>query len=135
MRSLLIAILMGGIMVLAFSCATVQTKPLASGELRLLSINTLGMTEIRVNVPFEVKISFEADGEPEIRTASFYWGGDGPHCFKVMDVNYGSPRTIKVKLVLTRPGYHGLESYVVYTREGKGQPTNVVSTNIRVLQQ
>lgn len=135
MRFILITTLMGGIMVLSSSCATVQTRPLLSGELRLLSMNALGGPEIRVNVPFEVKISFEADGEPEIRTACFYWGGDGPQCFKVMDVNYGSPRTIKVKLVLTRSGYHGLESYVVYTREGKGQPTNVVSTNIRVLQQ
>ena len=134
MRSILISILMAGIMLLVSSCATVPTKPLISGELRLLSISTTEMTEIKRNVLFEVKINFEADGKPEIRTACFYWGGDGPHCFKVTDVDYGSPGTIKVKLTVTRPGSHALESYVVYTREGKGQPTNVVSTNLRVLQ-
>jgi|GEM_PF-126807 hypothetical protein len=133
MRSILITLLMGEIMLLVSSCATVPTKPLAPGELRLLSMDISQRSEIKMDVPFEVKINFEADGEPEIRTACFYWAGDGPYCFKVMDVNYGSPGTIKVKLLITRSGYFGLESYVVYTREGKGQPTNVVSFNIRVL--
>lgn len=134
MRSILVTVLMGGIMLLISSCATVPTKPLASGELRLLSISTTERTEIKRNVPFEVKINFEADSEPEIRSACFYWGGDGPHCFRVTDVNYGSPGTIKLKLTLTRPGSYALESYIVYTREGKGQPTNIVSTNLKVLQ-
>jgi hypothetical protein len=44
-----------------------------------------------------------------------------------MDVNYGSPGTIKVKLTVTRPRSYALESYVVYTQEGKGRPTNAVS--------
>jgi hypothetical protein len=134
MKSILVTVLMGGIMLLVFSCATVPTKPLSSGELRLLSINTPERMEIKMNVPFEVKINFEADGEPKIRTACFYWAGDGPHCFKVTDVNYGSPGTVKVKLTPTRSGSYTLESYVVYTQEGKGRPTNVVSFNIRVLQ-
>lgn len=134
MRSILVTVLMGGIMLLISSCATVPTKPLASGELRLLSISTTERTEIKRNVPFDVKINFEADSEPEIRSACFYWGGDGPHCFRVTDVNYGSPGTIKLKLTLTRPGSYALESYIVYTREGKGQPTNIVSTNLKVLQ-
>jgi hypothetical protein len=134
MRFILITILTGGIMLLVSSCVTVPTKPLASGELRLLSINTPERMEIKRNVPFEVEINFEADGEPNIRNVCFYWGGDGPHCFKVTDVNYGSPGTIKVKLTVTIPGSYALESYVVYTREGKGQPTNIVSTNLRVLQ-
>jgi hypothetical protein len=134
MRSILVTVLMGGIMLLVSSCATVPTKPLGSGELRLVTIETPKRLEIRKNVPFEVKIDFEADGEPTIRNACFYWGGDGPHCFKVTDVNYGSPGTIKVKLTVTKPGSYALESYVVYTREGKGQPSNVVSTNLRVLE-
>ena len=62
--------------------------------------------EIKIHVLFEVKINFWADGKPEIKTACFYWGGDGPHCFKVTDVGYGSPGTIKVKLTVTRPGSH-----------------------------
>ncbi len=134
MRSILRFNLIGGMILLASACATVPTKPLASGELRLLSISTTEVMEIKRNALFEVKIIFEADGKPEIRNACFYWGGDGPHCFKVMDVVYGSPGTIKVKLTVTRPGSHALESYVVYTREGKGQPSNIVSTNLRVLQ-
>jgi hypothetical protein len=134
MRSVLVTLLMGAIVLLVSSCVTVPNKPLGSGELRLLSINTPERMEIKRNVPFEVKINFEADGEPEIRNACFYWAGDGPHCFKVTDVNYGLPGTIKLMLTVTRPGSYALESYVVYTREGKGQPTNVVSTNLKVLQ-
>ena len=134
MRCILISLLIGGIILLVSSCATVPTKPLASGELRLLSIGTTERMEIKRNIPFEVKINFESDSKPEIRSACFYWGGDGPYCFKVRDVDYGSPGTIKVKLTVTRSGYHALESYVVYTREGKVQATNIVSTNLRVLQ-
>jgi len=134
MRSILIAILMGGTILICSSCATVPTKPLAPGELRLLSMATLERLEIKVKVPFEVSINFEADGEPEIRNACFFWAGDGPHCFNVTDVNYGSPKTIKVKLAVTKPGYYVLDGYVVYNREGKGGPTNIVSFNIRVLQ-
>jgi hypothetical protein len=131
----LIGVLMGVVIILIVSsCATAPVKPLASGELRLLSMATPQRLEIKVNVPFEVNINFEADGEPEIRNACFYWAGDGPHCFKVTDVNYGSPKTINVKLAVTRPGSCTLDSYVVYTREGKGRPTNVVSFNIKVLQ-
>jgi hypothetical protein len=133
MRFILVTVLMGGIMLLVSSCATVPTKPLASGELILLSISTAERMEIRRNVPFEAKINFEADGEPEIRAVCFYWAGDGPHCYKVMDVNYGSPGTIMVKLTITRPGSYALESYAVYTRNGKGQPTNIVTTDLRVL--
>jgi hypothetical protein len=115
------------------SCVTAP-KPLGLGELRLLSLNAPERMEIKRNIPFEVKINFEADSEPEIRNVCFYWAGDGPHCSKVTDLNYGSPGTIKVKITVTRPGSYVLESYVVYTRDGKGQPTNVVSTNVRVLE-
>jgi hypothetical protein len=39
MRSIWIAILMGGVVILSISsCATVSREPIASGELRLLSI-------------------------------------------------------------------------------------------------
>jgi len=134
MRSIFVTALMAGFMVFISSCVTVPPQPLASGELRLLSITTAERLEIRRNVPFEAIINFEADGEPEIRSACFYWGGDGPHCFKVTDVNYGPPGAIKIKLTPTKPGSYALESYVVYTRNGKGQPTNIVFTDLRVLQ-
>jgi len=50
MRSTLIAILVGGVVILSISsCATVPTEPLASGELRLLSIRVPMNEDIRVN--------------------------------------------------------------------------------------
>jgi len=132
MRSMFITILMNGIMLLVLSCATVPTEPLASGELRLLSISNKKRLENRINVPIEVSINFQSDGNPEIRAVCFYWTGEGPHCYKAMDVNYGAPGTIKVNIIPTKPGAHDLEGYVVYNRGGKGHPSNIVSTNIKV---
>ena len=120
------------VLLLVSSCATVPTEPLASGELRLLSIHP-EKGDIRVNFPFVVNINFEADGKPEIRTACFSFSGDGPYCFKVTDVNYGSPGTIKVQVRAKNSGSHALESYAYYIRDGKVQPTNVVNCNIRVI--
>jgi len=129
-----IAFLTGWIvLLLTSSCATVPTAPLASGELRLLSINVPMKGDIRVNFPFVVNINFEADGKPEIRTACFSFSGDGPYCFKVTDVNYGSPGTIKVQIRAKNSGSHSLESYVYYIKDGKVQPTNIVNCNIRVI--
>jgi hypothetical protein len=136
MKSISIAFLMIGAVLLGISsCATVPTKPLAPGELRLLSMLLPEKENIRVNLPFVVNISFEADGKPEIRTACFYFSGDGPYCFKVTDVNYGSPGTIKVQIHTKNAGSRLLECYVLYIRDGKIQPTNVVSTYFRVIPQ
>ena len=132
MRSLLIAAA-GFFLLLASSCSTVPTEPLASGELRLLSMHVPQREDIRLNFPFVVNINFEADGKPEIRTACFSFSGDGPYCFKVTDVNYGSPGTIKVQVRAKNSGSHALESYVYYVRDGKAQPTNVVGSQIRVV--
>ena len=117
------------------SCATVATKPLAPGELRLLSMVVPEKEKIRVNLPFVVNISFEADGQPEIRTACFYFAGDGPHCFKVTDVNYGSPGAMRLQIHTQNPGSRLLEVYVLYIRDGKIQATNVVSTYFRPIPQ
>ena len=134
MRSIWIAVLVGGVLILSISsCATVPTEPLASGELRLLNINVPQREDVKVNFPFAVNINFEADGKPEIRTACFYFSGDGPYCFKVTDVNYGSPGMIKVQVRAKNSGSHSLESYVYYIKDGKVQPTNVVDTHIRVI--
>jgi len=124
------------VLLLVSSCATVPTEPLASGELRLLSINVPMKEDIKVNFPFVVNINFEANGKPEIRTACFSFSGDGPYCFKVTDVNYGSPGAIKVQVRAKNSknsGSHSLESYVYYIKDGKVQPTNVVSSQIRVI--
>jgi len=132
MRPISIVVLMMGIFILGISsCATSPTKPLAPGELRLLSITVPDKEKIEVNSPFVVAISFEADGEPEIKTACFFFAGDGPHCFNVTDVNCGSRGTIHVKIYTNNPGSRLLEGYVQYIRDGKIRPTNVVSTYFR----
>ena len=134
MRSSLISILTYGIIFLSvFSCATVPTEPLASGELRLLSMHVPMREEIRLNFPFGVNINFEADGTPEIRTACFYFSGDGPYCVKVADVNYGSPGTIRVQVRAKTTGTHALESYVFYIQDGKTKRTNSVNCQIRII--
>ncbi len=109
------------------SCATIPTKPLALGELRLLSMLVSENKIIKVNLPFEVNFNFEAAGEPEIKAACFYFSGDGPHCFKVMGVNYGSPGTIQVEIRTKNAGARRLEGYVLYIRDGKIRSTNVIS--------
>ena len=131
-----IFVLMGGaILLIASSCATVPTEPLASGELRLLRLDVPQRDDIRERLPFVVNINFEADGKPEIVTACFYWSGSGPYCSKVMDVTYGSPGTIKVQLLPRTSGPCALESYVVYRKDGKTESTNGVGTHIRVISQ
>jgi hypothetical protein len=133
MKLILKAVLMNiAVLLVIFSCATVPTKPLAPGELRLLSMHLPEDENIKVNIPFVVNIKFEADGEPEIRAACFYFSGDGPRCFKVTDVNYGSPGTIKLQIYAKDPGSTHLECYVGYIRDGKIQPTNVIGTHYSI---
>ena len=110
------------------SCATAPNKSLAPGELRLLSVLVPEKEKIKVNSPFVVNISFEADGKPEVKAACFTLSGDGPHCSGVTDVDYGSPGTIRLQIRTKNPGSRLLEGYVLYLRDGKAQPTNVVST-------
>ena len=129
---LLITVSMGGVILLISSCATVPTGPLAPGEVRLLRIDVPHEGTINRNLPFVVNIIFEADGRPEIKTACFYWSGDGPNCFKVKDVNYGSPGTIDVEPRAKSSGSYVLETYVLYTRDGKTHPTKVISSPIIV---
>jgi len=117
------------------SCATVPNKPLAPGELRLLSVLVPEKEKIKVNSPFVVKIRFEAEGTPEIRAACFTLSGDGPHCSKVTEVDYGSPGTIEAQIRTKNPGSRLLEGYVLYLRDGKIQPTNVVSTYLPLIPQ
>jgi len=134
MMSIRIALLTGVIvLLLVCSCATVPTEPLAHGEVRLLSMHVVDRGDIKVNFPFLVNIIFEADGKPEFRTACFSFSVDGPYCYKVMEVNYGSPGTFKVQVRAKNTGLYALESYVYYIRDGKVQPTNIVNCHIRVI--
>ena len=135
-KSISIAVLMIEAVLLGISsCATVPDKPLAPGELRLLSVLVPEKENIRLNLPFVVDIRFEADGKPEVRAACFTLSGDGPHCLKVTDVDYGSPGTIRVQIRTKNPGSRLLEGYVLYIRDGKIQPTNVVSAYFRLIPQ
>ena len=126
MRSVLVTVLLGGVAMLVFSCATVPSGPPAPGEVRLIRMDVPHMESIIRNLPFVVNIQFEADGKPDIRRACFYWSGDGPNCFKVIDVDYGSPGTIRVEPRAKESGSYALEVYVLYVRDGKTQPTKVI---------
>ena len=132
MKSILIGVLIGAAVLLGISACATAPKPLAPGELRLLSTHAPEDEKINVNVPFVVNISFEADGKPEIRTACFYFSGDGPHCFKVTDVSYGSPGTIKIEIRTKNVGSIHLGCYVGYIRDGKIQPSNMISAHFGV---
>ncbi len=135
MRSILIFVLMtGAVLSVICSCATVP-KALAPGELRLLGMHVPKNEMIKVNIPFVVNINFEAAGEPEIRAACFYFSEDGPHCFKVMGIDYGEPGTIQVQVRTQNRGSRRLEGYVLYRRDGKIQSTNVISIYLPVIPQ
>ena len=132
MRSILIAILLSGIVLIgASSCATVPKEPLSTGELRLLSVSVPEKEKIKAHSPFVANIEFEADGNPEIKEACFYFSGDGPKCFNVRDVSYALQGNIRVQIYSTNAGSRLLECYVVYIRDGKVQRTNVVKTYFR----
>jgi len=123
MKRVLIPILMSVAILLAISsCATVR-----KGELRLLRMEVPESERLRTNVQFWVRINFEADGNPEIRRACFFWSGDGPYCVNVKDVEYGSIAYFQVPLY-ARFGSDSLQCYVEYVRDGKTQRSNAVAT-------
>jgi len=134
MKSMLIGVLMGmAVLLMVSSCATVSTELLGPGEVRLLGINIPEIRDLRANLKYVANINFESDSRPEITRACFYWSGDGPYCFKVTDVNYGSG-TIKVDFQsIPNPGTYTLESYVLYIKDGRTRQTNVVSTHVSVI--
>jgi hypothetical protein len=133
MRSILITVLLSGVVLLiASSCATVPKEPLASGEVRLLSIDVLG-SNIEANVSFPVHIFFEAAGKPEIKRACCYESGEGPYCFNVSDYSYftfGTKRAFQVYLAAVSAGSNRVECYAEYIRDGETRKTNVVFTQI-----
>lgn len=120
------------IMLFVLSCATVPKQPLASGEVRLLSIDALG-AGVEANTFFPVNIFFEAAVNPEIKRACFYDSGKGPYCFDVSDQSYvtlGTKRAFQVYLPGLSVGSHRVECYAEYLRDGEIRKTNVVFTQI-----
>ncbi len=130
--ALFIAGLVCGVSLFVSSCATTSTGPITPGELRLLKIDIPHEGSIKRSLRFVVNINFMADGKPEIRSACFNWSGDGPYCYKVAEVNYGSPGTIRVEVLAKEPGSYALETYVNYVREGRTQRTKVIGTPINI---
>jgi hypothetical protein len=135
MRTILIIILLGGIVILGVSsCATVPTGPLASGEVRLLSIDVPG-AGVEENTFFAVNIFFEAVGNPQIKRVCFSESREKPYCFdvsSVSDFTLGSKRAFQVYLPGLSIGSHRVECYAEYIRDGETQKTNMVFTQISV---
>jgi hypothetical protein len=123
MKGIQTPILMSVAILLAISSCTMVGK----GELRLLSMEVPESQRLRTNVQFWVRINFEADGNPEIHKACFYWSGDGPYCVDVKDVEYGSFAYFQVPLY-ARFGSDSLQCYVEYIRDGKIQRSNAVAS-------
>ena len=136
MRSLLIIILLSGIVLVgASSCATMSKAPLASGEVRLLSMTAVG-SGLAAYVSFAVNIFYEAADTPEIKRACFYESGWGQYCSEVSDASYftlGTKRAFQVWLRGFGPGSHRVECYAEYIRDGEIRRTNVVFTQIMVV--
>jgi len=133
MRSILIAILLSGIVLIgASSCATLPKAPLASGEVRLLSMDVVG-AGAKANSSFAVNVFFEAAGNPKIKRACFYESGEEPFCYDASDISYatlGTKRAFQVYLHGLNVGSHRVECYAEYIRDGETRKTNVVFTQI-----
>ena len=126
----LLAVLMGGVIaVFVFSCATVPKEPLASGELRLLSMDVVG-SGVEANASFAVNVFFEAVGHPEIKRACFYESGEEPSCFDVSLATLGAKRAFQVYLPGFNVGPHKVACYAEYVQNGEIRKTNVIATQI-----
>ena len=133
MKSILLATLIAGaVLSVISSCATVSKEPLASGEVRLLSIGVPG-TVVQAETSFAVNIFFEAVGNPQIKRACFSESKEGPYCFDISDASYftlGGKRAFQIYLPGISPGSHRVECYADYIRDGETRNTNVIFTQI-----
>ena len=64
--------------------------------------------------------------------ACCYLSADGPNCFRVTDVRFGSPGILEVGLPGLDLGSYRLDCYAEYTRGGEIVKTNSVGTQIFV---
>ena len=133
MKSILIAVLIAGVVLsLVSSCVTVPKGPLASGEVRLLSIGVPG-AGLEAETSFAVNIFFGAVGNPQIKRACFFEAGQESYCFDVSDASYitvATKRAFQVYLPGLSVGSHRVECYAEYIRNGETRKTNVVFTQI-----
>jgi hypothetical protein len=130
MKRILAPILMSVAILLASSSCTLK-----KGELRLLDMEIRQAERLLTNVQFWIRVNFEADGNPEIRRACFYWYGDGPYCVNVdvKNVEYGSFAYFDVPLV-PRYGRSVLQCYVEYLRDERIERSNAVARRVNVVQ-
>ncbi len=71
-RSILASVLVGGVvLILCSSCTLMQFINPPQGELRLLRLLTPEITE--EDLPYDIVVTFEADGRPAIKKACFQW--------------------------------------------------------------
>ena len=131
MKPLSAILVVGIIGSFVFSCATVPKEPLASGELRLLSMDVLG-SGIEANTSFPINIFFEAAGNPAIKKACFSESGEKPSCFDVSLATFGTKRYFQVYLPGINVGPHRVECYAEYIRNGDTKKTNVITALISV---
>ena len=127
MKRMLALVLMSVLILLASSSCI----PLKKGELRLLDMQIHDPERIRTNGQFWIRVHFEADGQPEIRRACFYWFGDGPYCVDVKNVEYGSFAYFDVPLI-PRYGEFVLQCYVEYLRNERIEQSNAVAHSVTV---
>ena len=128
MKRLLALILLSVLILSGSSSCSLLRK----GELRLLDMEIRDMGGLRANGQFWIRVSFEADGHPEIHRACFYWLGDGPYCVDVKDVEYGSFAYFDVPLY-ARYGSSVLQCYVEYLRGEKIERSNAVAHSVNVV--
>jgi len=132
MRSVLIGMLLSGIVLsIASSCVTVPKKPLAAGEIRLLSMEALG-AGVKEGAAFPVNVFFEGEGRAEIKRACFYESEERQYCSDVSYVTLGTKRAFQVYLPSTKAGSYRVECYAEYVRNGEIRRTNVIATQISI---
>ncbi|HYA93840.1 MAG TPA: hypothetical protein VEK32_20295 [Thermodesulfobacteriota bacterium] len=69
MKSILVVLMGAAVLLGICSCATVPTKPLGEGELRLLGMQVPEMGNLALGVSYNIYFTFDADGKPEISRA------------------------------------------------------------------
>ncbi len=133
MRSVLIVVLLSGVILsMVCSCATVSKDPLAPGGIRLLSMDVVG-AGVEADVPFAINVFFETSDNSKIKRACFYEQGEEPLYFDAPDISYttlGKKRAFQIRLPGLRAGFHRVECYVEYIRDGQTVKSNVVFTGI-----
>ncbi len=132
MKSLATVLMLGLVLLLMFSCATVSKTPLSPGEVRLLSMDPLG-AGVEANISFAMNVFFEASGNPNIKRACFYEAGEKPLWFDASDISYltlGTKKGFQARHPGLRAGYHLVECYVEYRRDGQIVKSNVIFTGI-----